>query len=420
MAQTFYSIHDQTIAHIGIKGMKWGQRRFRNYDGTLTAAGKERYDYYDEQGGKRAVRKAEKQERRRQKILSDPKKLQKHFSEFTTAELQKAKERFAAQNELKSQYRAEQMAKEKHKTDIAAMKANTEKQKSLAKQQKLMTKNTKETNKFNLEKAKRAEERQIEKENKEAKATTWKQRMTKLSNILTISKNGKKIFDELGVTDPKDGETLFGSLGKAMGWDKKVAADVMANTVKEAAKESKTPKESKTSSNDEPPKSTGRQDKVASPASAFAGWEGKKDLTKADIKRQIKKEQKLIEKEWDNAIKTAEKESTYRRANDMERRMTDSLDSSKNANVRIVDNLTATLSERIGAFVDQSATNRAAQSYIRRERAQKAANKRWDGHVSSARVRAAGRPNVSQGEYAKKMETLFQTNLSEILGKYKG
>lgn len=31
------------LAHHGIKGMKWGVRRFRNPDGTLTEAGKKRY-----------------------------------------------------------------------------------------------------------------------------------------------------------------------------------------------------------------------------------------------------------------------------------------------------------------------------------------------------------------------------------------
>ena len=30
------------IAHHGIKGQKWGVRRFRNEDGTLTEAGKKR------------------------------------------------------------------------------------------------------------------------------------------------------------------------------------------------------------------------------------------------------------------------------------------------------------------------------------------------------------------------------------------
>lgn len=31
---------DKCLAHHGIKGMKWGVRRYQNYDGTLTAAGK--------------------------------------------------------------------------------------------------------------------------------------------------------------------------------------------------------------------------------------------------------------------------------------------------------------------------------------------------------------------------------------------
>lgn len=36
------------LAHWGIKGMKWGIRRFRNKDGSLTPAGKNRY--YDDEG----------------------------------------------------------------------------------------------------------------------------------------------------------------------------------------------------------------------------------------------------------------------------------------------------------------------------------------------------------------------------------
>ena len=33
------------LAHYGVLGMKWGVRKYRNEDGTLTEAGKKRYDY---------------------------------------------------------------------------------------------------------------------------------------------------------------------------------------------------------------------------------------------------------------------------------------------------------------------------------------------------------------------------------------
>lgn len=43
MAATFYSVHDVYLMHHGIKGQKWGVRRYQNPDGTLTKEGKERY-----------------------------------------------------------------------------------------------------------------------------------------------------------------------------------------------------------------------------------------------------------------------------------------------------------------------------------------------------------------------------------------
>lgn len=39
------------LSHFGIKGMKWGQRRFQNEDGSLTSLGKERYG----EGGTRSA-----------------------------------------------------------------------------------------------------------------------------------------------------------------------------------------------------------------------------------------------------------------------------------------------------------------------------------------------------------------------------
>ena len=45
------------LYHHGIKGQKWGERRFQNSDGSLTAAGKARY--YDSQGNLTASGKKE-------------------------------------------------------------------------------------------------------------------------------------------------------------------------------------------------------------------------------------------------------------------------------------------------------------------------------------------------------------------------
>lgn len=40
------------IAHHGIKGQKWGVRRFQNADGSLTKAGKERYNEQNSSDGR--------------------------------------------------------------------------------------------------------------------------------------------------------------------------------------------------------------------------------------------------------------------------------------------------------------------------------------------------------------------------------
>lgn len=38
-----HSSNLDSIAHYGVKGMRWGVRRYQNSDGTLTSAGKEHY-----------------------------------------------------------------------------------------------------------------------------------------------------------------------------------------------------------------------------------------------------------------------------------------------------------------------------------------------------------------------------------------
>ena len=51
MHDIYLDAYDDYLMHHGIKGMKWGVRRYQNKDGSLTSAGKKRYnrkDYVDD------------------------------------------------------------------------------------------------------------------------------------------------------------------------------------------------------------------------------------------------------------------------------------------------------------------------------------------------------------------------------------
>ena len=69
-------IRESDLAHHGIKGQKWGVRRFQDDDGSLTAAGKERYRSGTEgkqlsRAEKRSIRKEyRKSQRERNKELN--------------------------------------------------------------------------------------------------------------------------------------------------------------------------------------------------------------------------------------------------------------------------------------------------------------------------------------------------------------
>ena len=58
-------MNDEELQHHGIKGMKWGHRRFQNKDGSLTPAGRERYadDYEEYETYHKERQKQERKER---------------------------------------------------------------------------------------------------------------------------------------------------------------------------------------------------------------------------------------------------------------------------------------------------------------------------------------------------------------------
>lgn len=62
---------DQILIHHGVKGMKWGVRRYRNKDGSLTAEGKARAQRQEERDVTRAKRQDYKQASKNRRNLSD-------------------------------------------------------------------------------------------------------------------------------------------------------------------------------------------------------------------------------------------------------------------------------------------------------------------------------------------------------------
>lgn len=63
------------LSHHGIKGQKWGVRRYENEDGTLTPAGKARYADYDQSLSRRKQKKVSKLQSKEREALESATKL---------------------------------------------------------------------------------------------------------------------------------------------------------------------------------------------------------------------------------------------------------------------------------------------------------------------------------------------------------
>lgn len=88
-------MNDEELMHYGIKGMKWGVRRYQNEDGSLTSAGKKRQDKRDQRAAKYYDRANERQreiDSLNDSLKSTDKRFQKRKLEKEVKKLEKKRE----------------------------------------------------------------------------------------------------------------------------------------------------------------------------------------------------------------------------------------------------------------------------------------------------------------------------------------
>ena len=112
------------LRHHGIKGQKWGVRRFQNADGSLTAAGRKRYSADDYKNALDKVNKADKTLKDVKKMRNEAeaktyeKKIKYDLSKMSDKDLQQAV------NRLNMEERYTQVMTQRHRLEQGEDKVN--------------------------------------------------------------------------------------------------------------------------------------------------------------------------------------------------------------------------------------------------------------------------------------------------------
>ena len=104
MATRFDEWEGEYLAHYGVLGMKWGQRRYQNPDGSLTAAGKKHYDQTGEYGYQYHSHATKKYNRKAQRLAKKASEVigasDRNLHETGTRKLKDGDKRIAKQDRL--------------------------------------------------------------------------------------------------------------------------------------------------------------------------------------------------------------------------------------------------------------------------------------------------------------------------------
>lgn len=224
------------LQHHGTKGQRWGVRRYQNKDGSLTPAGRKRYDKESEKLKAEAQKlKAEK------KVLENKKKTQAKFDKLDEKKAKLEAEKKALKAEQKKLKKGEKETEEKPKETVEEKRArllNSSDPNELYKNKDLLStaEINERLNRIDTERklATVAASTKTTGMEKVEKAVDTFRRVDKAYSTVADSYIGKKIKKKLGIEDEKKSkpinlEEFYNNIGKKTPEEIAKAAKVAVN-----------------------------------------------------------------------------------------------------------------------------------------------------------------------------------------------